>query len=185
MEYNSKIHHRKSIRLNGYDYSQDGVYFITIITQNKKCIFGDIINNEMRLNDIGQIVKKYWLEISNYFPNITLDEYIIMPNHIHGIIIVDYCRGDPCGRPGRGQAVPLQNRSSIGDIIGAYKSLVANACLNIYKSKNKIMEKLWQRNYYEHIIRNEKSLNKIRKYIFNNSLKWEFDENNLLKFYLK
>ncbi|MEK9130235.1 MAG: transposase, partial [Patescibacteria group bacterium] len=77
------------------------------------------------------------------------------------------------------------NRSSIGDIIGAYKSLVANACLNIYKSKNKIMEKLWQRNYYEHIIRDEKSLNKIRKYIFNNSLKWEFDENNLLKFYLK
>ncbi|PKL72573.1 hypothetical protein CVV26_00995 [Candidatus Kuenenbacteria bacterium HGW-Kuenenbacteria-1] len=100
MQYNSEIHHRRSIRLKEYDYSQNGVYFITICTQNHECLFGKIENEKMILNEYGKIVKKDWLEIPNHFPNIILDKFIVMPNHIHGIIIIDASVGAyPCGRP--------------------------------------------------------------------------------------
>ena len=86
MSYNPNIHHRKSIRLKGYDYTQAGLYFITICCQNRECLFGNIINGEMILNDAGNIAKECWLAIPNHFPNVVLHEFVIMPNHIHGII---------------------------------------------------------------------------------------------------
>ena len=86
MTYNPNIHHRKSIRLKGYDYTQAGLYFITICCQNRECLFGNIINGEMILNDAGNIANECWLAIPNHFPNVVLHEFVIMPNHIHGII---------------------------------------------------------------------------------------------------
>ncbi|MFP4040814.1 MAG: hypothetical protein ACLFS7_09760, partial [Desulfosudaceae bacterium] len=97
MKFNSKIHHRRSIRLQGYDYSQAGAYFVTICTQNRECLFGDIADGEMRLNDAGQMVQTVWDEIPAHYPGIDIDAFIIMPNHIHGIIVL--VGAAPCGRP--------------------------------------------------------------------------------------
>lgn len=192
--YNPEIHHRHSIRLQGYDYSQTGAYFVTICTHGRKCLFGDVADGKMVLNEFGRIAKQYWEEIPERFNNIELDEYIIMPNHIHGIIIVGatlavaqnnpvaQCRGNPRGYPRYRAGIKPEKRAgaspapTIGNIIGAYKSIVANKCLNIFKHNNQCMGKLWQRNYYEHIIRNEMELNKIREYIIYNPLNWETDE---------
>lgn len=86
MKYNPEIHHRRSIRLKGYDYSQPGAYFVTIVTHQRQCLFGEIVNNEMILNDYGKIAAQCWNDIPKHFPNAILDEFVIMPNHIHGII---------------------------------------------------------------------------------------------------
>ena len=89
MKYNPDKHHRRSIRLQGYDYSQPGIYFITLCTQNHECLFGEILNGEMRLNEFGKMTQQCWLEISDHFPHVQLDEFAIMPNHIHGTIILN------------------------------------------------------------------------------------------------
>ena len=201
MQYNPKIHHRRSIRLKGYDYSKEGAYFITICCHDKVCRFGKIINHEsyadaqMELNEYGMIAYNEWLKLPERFSNFDLDVFQIMPNHIHGIIILNntftnsetvgarFTRapysGDDIDNRARVNRAPTPN-ATIGDIVGAYKSLVVNACLKIYKSKNEIMGKFWQRNYYEHIIPDEQSYQTISNYIINNPAKWNDD-----KFYLK
>ena len=178
MKYNSDIHHRRSIRLKGYDYSQAGIYYVTICTKDRECLFGNIINFNMELSTLGKIVEQEWHEILKRFPDVELDAFVVMPNHIHGIIIVgatlvvalnreDMVRSNINNRAGTSPAPTL------GHIIGSFKSLC------IYKRKNSGLNagKLWQRNYYEHIIRNETELNKIREYIITNPLNWESDEN--------
>jgi len=215
----SDLHHRRSIRLKEYDYSQPGAYFITICTHNRKQRFGEIVragftpaqncqpeqpkglplrdangagfipdqNAKMQLNEYGQIAQDQWLQIPARFENIELGAFIIMPNHIHGILVIhDPEVGAnigvgasptptviPTGQPQIGQ--PLRLPVQLGNIVGAYKSLVANECLEIYKTKNETMGKLWQRNYYEHIIRDEKSYLEIAQYIFDNPAKWALD----------
>lgn len=187
-KYNPNIHHRKSIRLKGYDYSQSGLYFITICCQNRICRFGHIENGKMILNEYGKIAQTEWAKLPERFPNFELDVFQIMPNHIHGIILLNEI---PVGMVGAG-FTPAQNNTvaqndadiratarvapTVSDIVGAYKSLVANGCLDIYKSKNEMMGKLWQRNYYEHIIRNEQSYQRISEYIINNPAKWNDDK---------
>ena len=107
MKYSPHIHHRRSIRLKGYDYSQNGAYFVTICVQNRECLFGKIKNGEMILNDAGKMTEKYWKEIPGHFPNVILDAFVIMPNHTHGILIIDNgvrvplvgSTGTPCGYP--------------------------------------------------------------------------------------
>ena len=89
MQYNPDKHHRRSIRLQGYDYSQPGIYFITLCTQNRECLFGEILNGEMRLNEFGKIAHQCWLEMPHHFPHVQLDEFVIMPDHIHGIIVLN------------------------------------------------------------------------------------------------
>jgi REP element-mobilizing transposase RayT len=89
MKYNPDKHHRRSIRLQGYDYSQPGIYFITLCTQNRECLFGEILNGEMRLNEFGKIAHQCWLEMPHHFPHVQLDEFVIMPDHIHGIIVLN------------------------------------------------------------------------------------------------
>ena len=200
-QYNPKIHHRRSIRLKGYDYSQAGAYFITICCEDRKCRFGDIAvgasladaqntDAQMILNEFGQIAYDEWIKLSKRFTNFDLDVFQIMPNHIHGIIVLknavgatlavaqndDIAQNDAVADI-RAGASPAP---TIFDIVGAYKSLVANGCLAIFKSKNEIMGKLWQRNYYEHIIRDEQSYQTISNYIVNNPAKWTDD-----KFYTK
>ena len=180
MPYNSNIHHRRSIRLKGYDYSQAGAYFITICCENRGCRFGKIENGEMLLNEFGQIAHNEWMKLAERFENFELDVFQIMPNHIHGIIALNTV--------GATLAVAQKNvvnnydlragasPATVSDIVGAYKSLVANGCLEIYKLKNESMGKLWQRNYHEHVIRNEQSYYTISNYIIDNPAKWNEDK---------
>lgn len=186
-QYNPAIHHRRSIRLKGYDYSQEGLYFITICCQSKISRFGKIENGKMKLNEFGIIAHNEWLKLAERFPNFALDAFQIMPDHMHGIIQV---RAPLAGAPAsdandsdademRAGASPAPARArtrasapTVSDIVGAYKSLVANGCLPIYKSRNETMGKLWQRNYYERIIRNENAYQRISQYIIDNPAKW-------------
>ena len=174
IKYNSEEHHRRSIRVKGYDYTQPGAYFITICTHTMKSIFGRVVNGEMQLNECGIIVKNEWLKTGELRANAVLDEYIIMPNHFHGIVIIT--------DDGRGvlQYAPTNNafRSpshTIGAIVRGFKSAVTKR-INIIIGMSGMP--VWQRNYYEHIIRNEKELNLIREYIINNPLQWQFDREN-------
>ena len=186
--YNPNIHHRKSIRLKGYDYSQAGLYFITICTHNRQCLFGEIVHNEMVVNDFGHIADRHWEKLSERFQNFELDVFQIMPNHMHGIILLT----NPVGAgftpaPIDGATVPIDGPTvgatarvapTVGGIVGAYKSLVSNECLEIFKQKfpGDYMGKLWQRNYHEHIIRDEQSYHRIANYIINNPQNWKNDK---------
>lgn len=166
---NGEKHHRGSIRLKGCDYSQTGAYFITICTYNRECLFGKIINEKTNLSMIGRIVQNEWDEIPNRFPNTRMDAFIVMPNHIHGMIIV-----------GATLVVAQNNRAgtrpapTLGEIVGSFKSLCVHKCVTNHFN----IGKLWQRNYYEHIIRNEGELDRVREYIINNPLQWQFDREN-------
>ena len=166
---------RKSIRLKGFDYSQPSRYYVTICTQNKENIFGNIQNGKTMLNKYGKIAEKEWLNTKIIRPNVDLDYFIIMPNHLHGIIIIkEYGRGvlryAPTNIPTNEFRSPSE---SLGAIIRGYKSTVTK---QINELRNTPGLKLWQRNYYEHIIRNEKDLYRIRRYIVQNPLKWEFEK---------
>ena len=182
MKYNPEKHHRRSIRLKGYDYSQPGWYFVTVVAQNRDCLFGEIADGEMLLNEIGIIVRDEWIKTAEIRPEIRLDEYIIMPNHIHGIIIIvddnrrhATGRGDPRGTPTRPVAPTIKpgpKPKSIGSIMAGFKSAVTKR-VNAYRGAPG--QKLWQRNYWEHIIRNEIELNRIRNYIINNPKNWDED----------
>jgi len=169
--FNPKIHHRRSIRLKEYDYSQAGLYFITICTHNRERFFGDIDNGKMIFNHAGIMVENEWLKLKKRYPNIDLHEYIVMPNHFHGIIQIV-----TNGKPQYGQ--PQGIAPTVGNIIGAFKSLVTNEYIRNVKQNNwqRFNRKLWQRNYYEHIIRDEKSYLIIAEYIQTNPLKWQNDK---------
>lgn len=163
----------ESIRLKGWDYSSDGFYFVTICTRNRECFFGEVGDEKMRLSSIGDAAYQYWQEIPNHFLHVQLDEYIVMPNHVHGIIVIT-----------NDNDVETQNLASlhrqtnkfgrqsknIASIIRGYKIGVKK-----WSTMNNISF-AWQSGLYEHIIRNEKSLEHIREYIINNPLKWELDE---------
>lgn len=193
--YNPSVHNRRSIRLKGYDYSQSGLYFITICCHERNPRFGKIVNGEMVLNEIGSIAKEQWIKLAERFNNFELDIFQIMPDHIHVIVsltvgatlavdpdnkpvgpdnkVVD---GDlilqPQGWQPGGQPQGLPQPPTIGSIIGAYKSIVSNETLKIFKSEKRSMGKFWQRNYYEHIIRSYESYINISNYIIDNPKRW-------------
>ena len=177
MKYDRDKHHRHSIRLKDYDYSRAGAYFVTICTKDRECLFGDICDNNLHYNDHGQIAYEFWSKIPEHFSNAELDGFIVMPNHIHGIVVIgDDGRGLACHAPtNRKFAKPISN--SLSTIIGSFKSAVTKQ-INQIRGTPGIS--VWQRNYYEHIIRNEDDLNKIRQYIADNPLEWDTDENNLV-----
>ena len=182
---------RKSIRLKNYDYSLPCGYYITICTQDRACRFGDVIDGQMVLNDVGEIVNKWWLKIPQRFPNTNLDGYQIMPNHLHGIIVIHdhfpHRRGNSRGRPmtktggdkpQTGGDKPRPYR--LGDIVGSFKSLTINEYIRGVKNHGwpRFRNRIWQRNYYENIIRSKNDLQKIRRYIQNNPQMWDRDKNN-------
>jgi REP element-mobilizing transposase RayT len=209
MPYNPTIHHRRTIRLKGYDYSQAGLYFVTICCQNNVCRFGRIENGEMILNDFGKIAYDEWMKLPERYTNMILDVFQIMPNHIHGIIAL----GDTmAGGVGATLAVAL-NDGTVAHDVGATLAVAQNAvaqnadardnratarvartnvsvvdngatarvartnkCLEIYKLRNEYMGKLWLRDYWEHIIRNEQSYQNIENYIINNPVNWGKDK---------
>ena len=162
---------RKSIRLKDYDYSSNGYYFVTICVQNREKLFGEIVGATLcgRPNNPDKIITKWLLELENKFNDIKIDEYIIMPNHIHFII---KRTGDHTGSTGDHTGSPLR------DIIGWFKTMTTNEYIAGVKSGKFIPFKgrLWQRNYYEHIIRNYDDYINISEYIQNNPLKWEYDK---------
>ena len=176
MKYNPDIHHRRSIRLKDYDYSQSGAYFVTICNKNKECLFGDVVDRKMRLNEMGIVVQQCWNVIPEHFPNTVSDEFIVMPNHIHGIIVIVGAQFiAPFGKTMSGnQGVMNHAPTTAGEIVRAFKARCTYAINQVRITPGM---PLWQRNYYEHIIRNEPELNKIREYIINNPLNWESDEN--------
>jgi len=170
MVMNHGRHHRRSIRLKGYDYAQAGAYFITICTQGRACLFGDVVDGQILLNACGQVVVDSWLWLSDRYPFVDLDEWVVMPNHLHGIMILT-------GLDGRGgsRITPTKNRKPIGRLIGAFKT-VSTKRLNTMRNTPGVS--VWQRNYYEHIVRDEESLIRIRRYILGNPACWEEDPEN-------
>jgi len=175
------LHNRRSIRLPEYDYSQAGAYFITICTHNRTCLFGEIIDGGMQLDQAGKMISQWWLELANKFPHVQIDESIIMPNHVHGIILITEPPSIPvgaarCGRPGR----PHRGAPTIGDIIRWFKTMTTNEYIRKVKKNGwqPYRDRFWQRNYYEHIIRNENDLRDTREYIFNNPQQWHIDRDN-------
>ena len=216
---------RRSIRLRGYDYSKSGAYFVTICTQNRACLFGEIIDREMGLNDAGGMIQTVWDEIPEYYTGVDIDAFQIMPNHIHGIIVIvgagpcacpetetipcacpdnilqprdklQFCDtvqkqnsehphnfGQPQGegQPQKiGQPQGVAPTLSLPDVIHRFKTMTTKRYVDGVKQNGwpRFNGKLWQRNYWEHIIRNESELNRIRQYIIENPVKWEFDRNN-------
>ena len=166
MTFNPNIHHRKSIRLQEYDYSQAGAYFITICTHNRLSLFGEIINGEMFLNAAGMTAQQCWNAIPEHFPFVELGEFVIMPNHVHGIIHITQ-------NVGAKNFLPLQHGTSktIGSIVRGFKIGVTKWFRQVTDIKI-----VWQRNYYEHIIRNQTSYSKIAEYIQTNPLQWQNDK---------
>jgi len=155
---------RKPNRLKHYDYSTFGWYFVTICTQNHFLHFGKIKKGKMFMSKLGNIVKKCWNDIPTHFPNAELDQYIIMPNHIHGIIINNNNVGDE-------NFHPLQHKTTLSNVIKGFKIGVTN-----WSNKNDFSGFKWQRSFYDRIIRNEKELFNNRKYIQLNPTKWDIEK---------
>ncbi len=191
----------KSARLDGWDYSQAGYYFVTICTKNREYFFGYVVGKweeaEMQLSEIGETAVKYWLEIPLHFDNVILDEFVVMPNHVHGVIVIDYgndgmdiaihTRRDvacnvstrvDCNVHVSGKNIQMSKMSpkpkSLSAIIRSFKSAVTNTINQKYPENNFA----WQTRFHDRVIRNEFELNNVRNYIFNNPGKWHLDRNN-------
>lgn len=179
MPYDTFRYRRRSIRLRGYDYSQAGVYFVTICQANRECIFGDVVNGKMHPNQFGEIVLKWWNELPNFYSPVKLDEFIVMPNHLHGIIIItDVGMGISRAIPGHQGLAPTEKRT-MGQLVAYLK-------FQITKETNRVRDsgyaKVLQRNYYEHIIRNEREWGAIAEYIHSNPANWRVDLDNPVNF---
>jgi len=194
MKYDPTKHHRRSIRLKGYDYAQDGAYFVTIVTHDREFLCGEIVDGGIALSRAGRIVQHAWLDLQNHYPHVILDEFVIMPNHVHGIFIL---MDQLVGRGGSVYGdIPLHDRMDdcveigldmprtrpytrkchgLPEIIWVFKSFSARR-INAMRRTPGIP--VWQRNYYEHIVRNDEELARIRNYIRDNPLKWEVDREN-------
>ena len=183
MTFRHDKHHRRSIRLRGYDYSRAGAYFVTMCVQNRACLFGDVVDGQMVVNPLGRIVADEWIKTADIRNEIKLDEWVVMPNHFHGIVWIIH--GTPTPGNGRGTARCRGDRPvaptagpqprSLGAMVAGFKSTVTK---RINQTRNTPGAGLWQRNYYEHIIRNDDELNHIRQYIIDNPLQWETDREN-------
>jgi REP element-mobilizing transposase RayT len=178
MAYNPLLHHRRSMRLIGYDYSRAGAYFITICTQHRRCIFGEVVNGEMILNKYGQVAYDEWLKTPDIRLNISLDVFVVMPNHMHAIIVsidkeADEYHFAPNAFALRAEEpVPFRSPSNtIGAIVRGYKSAVTKQ-INALNFDGQV----WQRNYHDHIISTEQSYQNISSYIVNNPKKWSEDK---------
>ena len=188
-------HHRRSIRLPGYDYASPGAYFVTVCVRGGKCLLGEVVDGAMRLNEFGQIAHDFWMQVPLHFLGVSIDAFTIMPNHLHAIIVIqvpsvvvgDAGEGEGTSplqdRPdgagvGRGGVAPPTAHSRIakptlGQIVAYYKHQTTK---RINQCRDMPGVAFWQRNYWEHIIRNERSLNRIHEYIENNPARWAEDQ---------
>jgi REP element-mobilizing transposase RayT len=171
---------RRSIRLKDYDYSQAGAYYITICTRDRECLFGNVVNGQMQLNEAGRIVRAVWDGLPRFYEGIELDAVVVMPNHLHGIIVICAAVGAIHESPLPSKQAKLlriaeRRRMLLSKIIGRFKMVTAK---NINDLRGVSGLAVWQRNYYEHIVRNDESLHRIRQYIVENPAQWEFDREN-------
>jgi REP element-mobilizing transposase RayT len=179
MKFDPKVHHRRSVRLKGYDYSQAGAYFVTIVAWQREMLFGEIVDGDLVLNELGEIVREEWERTAFVRPNVELGEYIIMPNHVHGILVfVDDMAG--ATRVGASRRLAPTDKTtlqpnSLGSVIAQFKSIVTK---RINGLQNVTGRPVWQRNYYEHIIRDEREMDRIARYIESNPLRWADDDEN-------
>jgi REP-associated tyrosine transposase len=165
---------RRSIRLRGYDDSQQGMYFITICTAGRAVLFGDVMGGTMRLNDAGRTVRHVWRELPGHYFGLETDACVVMPNHVHGVIVLTDSVGAGSPRPSAGaETAPL--RATLGQVVARFK-YESTKLLNAMRGRPG--ERLWQRGYYEHIIRHGESLHDIRRYIVENPARWESDPEN-------
>jgi REP element-mobilizing transposase RayT len=204
MKFGLEKHNRKSIRLKGYDYSQAGAYFVTICANNRECPFGEVIDGVMMLNDAGLMIKSAWYELPRHYPGVDIDAVVIMPNHIHGILVLtDFVvgagpracpddgqpQGVACPDDGQPQGVACPDDGqpqgvaptmSLSDVVHRFKSFTTASYRHGVKKNGwrPFKGKLWQRNYYEHIIRNDDESHRVRQYIADNPAKWHFDREN-------
>ena len=176
---------RRSLWLEGYDYGAWGPYFVSIVVDRRLRLFGDVVDEEMRLNAAGEMAESVWAALPRRFPAVRLDAFVVMPNHIHGIIVIDHSdtvntterattRVAPTGAPDAGRRIAL------GDVVGAYKSITTVEYTRGVAGHGwpRFRGRLWQRNYYEHIIRDDRSLERIRAYILENPARWSTDPEN-------
>ena len=223
---NPQKHHRRSIRLPGYDYQSAGAYFVTLCTQNRRCLFGNMADGEMELNEAGQMVQRVWTELPHFYPGVDIDAFQIMPNHVHGIIILvgehagvgqprgvaptkgpspdnknwkqnSHVGAGPCACPGPGQprgVAPAMGtvirerihdnkqgvRLTLPDVVHRFKTMTTKKYADGVKQSGwpAFPGKLWQRNYYERVVRDIDELVQIQQYILDNPQKWEFDREN-------
>ncbi len=177
---------RKNIRLKSWDYSSDGAYFVTICTKDRENFFGEIVDGEMMLNEIGLMVEKWWKKIEEKYETVTLDNFIIMPNHIHGIIIIYNVGADPCVGPDE-KIFIKQNRQkhgavpTVSSMVQWFKTMAANEYLKKVKNNQwPVFDgKIWQRSFHDRIIRNKDEFLAFQKYILENPRRWEEDQDNL------
>ena len=178
----SSRYHRRSIRLRGWDYSEPGGYFVTICAHGRECLFGEITGGEMRLSRFGTIVRDAWNDLPNHYPHVQLDEFVVMPNHVHGIIVLtddsivganSYVVGASSELAPTGTTT--HKRHPLSEIIRSFKTFSARRINTIRQTPG---VPVWQRNYYEHIVRNDADLNRIRAYIEHNPFQWTLDEEN-------
>jgi REP element-mobilizing transposase RayT len=163
---------RRSIRLPHYDYAQRGVYFITLCVQHRRSLFGDVIDGSMVLKNLGEIVATEWRRTSKIRPNIAVDEFVVMPNHLHGLIVMEPLRRGVSHTPGGKFRSPAQTVSAI---VRGFKGSTTRL-INELQGTPGVM--LWKRNYYEHIVRDDRELQRIREYIANNPAQWALDREN-------
>jgi len=224
MVFNPQIHRRRSIRLKNYDYSGKGAYFVTLCVQERICLYGEVVGGDMVLNPAGRKVAEIWRQLPARFPKVALDQYIVMPNHFHGIVVVHDCRGEPCVRPSCGKRGHCfqgskfshrdladikekndqkrigeqmrkgdQNRkgdhkdrpygtdeNSLGRVIQAFKSLTTHAYIEGVNCQGwpPFPGRLWQRNYFERVLRGQAELDAARRYILENPSRWQSDRDN-------
>ena len=186
-QYNPDNHHRHSIRLKGYDYDQAGAYFVTICTRGRECLLGEVTDGQVQLSECGTIVQQVWQDLPNHYPHVQPDAWVIMPNHVHGIIILtDSAVADPVVatlvgaglRPAPTGPAPTTGpprRHGLPEVVRALKSFSAR---RINQLRSTPGTRVWQRNYYEHIVRSERALDAIREYVHHNPVRWELDRYN-------
>jgi putative transposase len=191
-----KYSQRKSPRLKDYDYAQEGAYFVTICTHRREHLFGDVVGDSVVLNDVGMVVAQEWERTAQLRPYVSLDLYVVMPNHFHGILVINHeivgttrrvvrdeenvvCNEVIPSMQGNGEKrtfqrnVPTLQSGSLGAIIGQFKSQVTR---RVWKETPIIHgERIWQSRYHDHIIRNESDLNRLREYVVHNPGRWEED----------
>ena len=189
VEHGAHGQQRRSLRLGGYDYSQEGAYFVTIVTQGRECLFGEVNDRQMSLNRAGEMVSHVWKGLPIRFPNVRVDNIVVMPNHIHGIVDILNVGAPLVGAPARRHTDGLERNGAttrvaptLGMVIGAFKSLTTVQYARCVQQEEwpAFQGRLWQRNYYEHIIRNAESRRSILEYLAANPANWENDPENPL-----
>src|SRR5271155_3295996 len=179
MSYSGPLPRRRSIRLPDFDYSHPGSYFVTILSHDAKLIFGELILGRMKLSAIGSIVSDCWRDIPIHFPGIELSEFIVMPNHIHGIVRIPARARRAVPLPRHAEKVEAYGSPCAGSVPTIVRSFKSAVPLKARKLLGRPDERLWQRNYFERVIRNEREFNKVSRYIAQNPARWEFEQDKL------